>query len=582
MAKRKTAKKKQTSQMNRLNRFIEGLSNSPRRGGGHYYENMMELCRTRLFLVWIIMGLLFLGISVRIVVLPFLPYIELSRGTQFFTATQLRSDIIDRNGRLLASSAIIKSLNADVSLMRRTNVDFDDAAEKLATLFPKLDKAKLRERFDRLNHFPIRGRLTPEQVWQVRQLGIPGIYTLRQEGRIYPYGNMFSHLLGFVDNDNIGQGGVELRFNSFLKKGEEPLRLSVDVRFQHVLYRAVKDLFETKEAKAACGVIMEIASSEILALTSFPSFNPHDVGSITPQRYFNCVTQASYELGSTFKLVTAAMGLDYGSATLDTIYDTTRPIRFDGRVISDLSLSKFPYNLRQVVVNSSNVGAALIARDLGKEAQFDYLKRFGLLDILPVEFEGKSKPIIAPEETELRTMTIGFGHGIAVSPLHLASVVSAIIGGGVYRSPTILHIPELRASLARGQRIVSPEVSRAIRQIMYSVVKDGSGRNARLRGYRVGGKTGTAEKLVETSIGLQYSVDKVVSSFIAAFPIDEPKYLIYVVVDEPTSASGITGGRLVAPVVKNIISRMIPMTNIALRFENAPEILNKLGLESSP
>ncbi len=565
---------------NQFGRFLDTVTATPHRGGGYYYYQMLELCRARLLLIWIMMGLAFLGLGVRIVLLPFLSISDLSNRNASQVTETLRSDIIDRHGKLLASAAIIKSLNAEVPLMIRANVDFDEATQKLVALFPSLDPQKLRDKFRRLSHFPIRNRLTPEQVWQVRQLGIPGIYTLRKEGRIYPFAEMTAHLVGFVDNENLGQSGVELKFNSFLSKGEESLQLSIDIRMQYILTHALQEAFQVQGAKSACGVIMAVDSAEIMAMASFPTYNPHDVASITPDKYFNCVTQPSYELGSTFKLITAAMGLESGVATLETIYDTTRPIRHDGKVISDLHLSAYPYSLKNIIVHSSNIGAALIARDVGGVRQREFLAKLGLLEMLPIELEGKSKPIIGKKITELSTMTIGFGHGIAVSPMHLASAVSGIINDGILRQPTLLHIPELSAKSGLGHRVVSSEVSRAVRQMMYLVVKEGTGRNARIPGYNVGGKTGTAEKLVETSLGLQYSADFSVSSFLGAFPMHQPKYLIYLVLDDPKgkNQSGIVGGaRVVAPVVKAIIQQMIPFTHVAFANEKNVAVQKGLG-----
>ena len=563
-----------------ISKLLQTVTTQPKRGSGAYYYRMLEICRARILLIWALMGITFISLMLRTIALPFTET-RLAVGDSASNTARpaLRSDIVDRNGNILVSSAIVKSLNADVALMRRANVDFADAASRLAILLPAIDQENLLDKFNRLAHFPIIQRLTPEQVWQVRRLGIPGIYTLRQEGRIYPYGDLMAHVVGFVDNNNVGQSGIELRFNSLLSRGEAPFALSVDVRMQYILAEALQKAFDAQNAKSACGLVMSLKSSEILAMTSFPTFNPHQISKITNDKYFNCTTQSVYELGSTMKLINAALGLEMGTATLDSVYDTTRPIRIDNKVISDINVSEFRYNLRQVMTYSSNIGSALIARDVGAVRQREFLQRLGMLNVSPIELEGKGIPLIADEKDELTTMTIGFGHSIAVSPLHLASAVNLIINDGIYRKPTLLYIPEVQRALAPGVRVVRSEVSDALRQIMYLVVRDGTGRAARLPGYVVGGKTGTAEKLVETSLGLRYSSNAVLSSFIAAYPMHDPQYLIYVLIDEP-KGNNVFGGAIMAPVVKEIIQKMAPMVGITPYNERSPEILRALGLNS--
>ncbi len=560
-----------------ISKLLQTVTTQPKRGSGAYYYRMLEICRARILLIWALMGITFISLMLRTIALPFTETRGAVNDSSSNTRPALRSDIVDRNGNILVSSAIVKSLNADVTLMRRANVDFADAASRLATLLPAIDQENLLDKFNRLAHFPIIQRLAPEQVWQVRQLGIPGIYTLREEGRIYPYGDLMAHVVGFVDNNNVGQSGIELRFNSLLSRGEAPFALSVDVRMQYILAEALQKAFDTQKAKSACGLVMSLKSSEILAMTSFPTFNPHQINKITNDKYFNCTTQSVYELGSTMKLINAALGLEMGTATLDTVYDTTRPIRIENKVISDIRLSEFRYNLRQVMTYSSNIGSALIARDAGAVRQREFLQRLGMLSVSPIELEGKGIPLIANEKDELTTMTIGFGHSIAVSPLHLASAVSLIINDGIYRKPTLLYIPEVQRALAPGVRVVRSEVSDALRQIMYLVVRDGTGRAAKIPGYVVGGKTGTAEKLVETSLGLRYSSNAVLSSFIAAYPMHDPQYLIYVLIDEP-KGNNVFGGAIMAPVVKEIIQKMAPMVGVTPYNERSPEILKALGL----
>lgn len=567
---------REKNSFNRLWRFLETTHVS----GGRYHA-LLDVCHARLLLVIFVLFLGFGVISVRVLFFAFAETDTRVTSTHVVKRQErlMRANITERNGHVLASSILTKSLNADVPLMRKAQVDLEEAAEKIAFLFSGIDPKKLIKKFQTIDHFPIRTRLTPEQAWQVRKLGIPGIFTLQRETRVYPYGNLFAHIVGFVDQDNQGQNGVELSFNSLLQRNEEELALSLDIPLQHILHGELTQGFKEQQAKSACGIIMDVRNFEILAMVSLPDYDPHHPSLISKGKYFNCATQGSYELGSTFKIITTAMALEVGVAQLESIYDTTHPIRVSGQIISDTHLSSNPLNLRQIFVRSSNVGAALIAKDIGSHRQRLMLSQFGLLDPADIELEGRSHPIIASDAPDISTLTIGFGHGIAVSPLNLVSAVGALVNDGVGRSPTLLYLPELQSNV---RRVVSSSTSNQLRQLMYLAVREGTGRSARIPGYAIGGKTGTAEKPVLTEKGWAYSGEDVVSSFIAALPINRPEYVIYVLLDEPKGLNGDkehTGAsRVAAPIVRKIVERLIPLRGMAPVDEKDVNFLRSLGI----
>ncbi len=500
-----------------------------------YWRRLRE-SRARLVLLSMVFFVFLGALSFRLLRLPFWEATLSASAQKSGTSSQFRAraDIQDRNGVLLASDLEVSSLNADVPLMRRADVDLADAARRLSQVLPQLDEATLRARLERGGRSRLLARLLPSEAFAVRSLGIPGIHLISRPTRLYPHGDLFAHAVGFVNIDNIGQSGVELSQNSRLQRDARALTLTLDELLQHILRKHLERAYVAHEARAACGVILDATTAEILALVSLPVFDPHRPSKITPLQYFNCVVQGNYELGSIFKILTVAMALESRVASLKSLYDVREPIIFANKKISDIKQSERPLTLEEVFVHSSNIGAAMIARDLGALLQERYLSDFGMLDVLPVAFEGKSRPLLSSGSPELRAMTIGFGHGIAVSPLHLASTVAGLVNDGIVRSPTILksaHEEQLQ------KRVLSEETVGTLRRLLFENIEHGTGARASVAGYALGGKTGTAEKPVRTATGIAYGHEKVVSSFIGVVPIDAPRYVVFTMLDEPRSDS---------------------------------------------
>ena len=471
-----------------------------------------------------------------------------------------RNDIIDRNGVLLATNLPTASVYANPRLV----LDADEAVAKLAAVLPGVGRAALEAKLKSDRHFVwIKRNLTPRQQAAVNRLGLPGVAFQRGDLRVYPLGRMFAHVLGFVDIDNRGIAGVEEAFDDALRAdrgGAETLRLSLDARFQHVLREELTHGMTTFRADGAAGLIVDADNGEVLALASLPDFDPNDPRDRTGAARFNRATLGAYEMGSTFKLLTVAMALDAGVVTMTDGYDASEPLRVARFVIRDYKPKNRWLSVPEIIVYSSNIGAAKMAQDVGTEAQRDFLSRLGLLRAADIELPEVATPLAPSPWREINTMTIGFGHGLAVSPLQLATAVGAVVNGGVFHPATL----RLRAPGAElGWRVMSSRTSAQMRKLMRLVVVEGTGRKAAVPGYLVGGKTGTAEK---AGVG-GYQRNALLSSFVAAFPMAAPRYVVVVLFDEPKGTAETfnyaTGGWTAAPAVGRIIARIGPMAGIA-------------------
>jgi cell division protein FtsI (penicillin-binding protein 3) len=483
-----------------------------------------------------------------------------------------RADIVDRNGVLLATNLPTASLYAEP----RRIPEPAEAALRLGEILPELDVAKLALDLDTDRGFLwIKRNLTPSQQAEINALGIPGVGFLREERRVYPQGELTSHVVGFTDIDRLGLSGAERAFEGELQaraaEDGAPIALSLDVRFQQIVREEIIKTIETFSAIGGTGVVLDVNTGEVLAMVSLPDFDPNRAGEADADTRFNRATQGVYEIGSIFKVFTAAMALDAGVVDLSSGYDASEPLRIARFTIRDYKPKNRWLSLAEILVYSSNIGAARMAMDVGAEGQQDFLRRIGLMSPAEIELLEVGLPMYPATWRDINTMTIGFGHGIAVTPIQAASALAAMVNGGTLYQPTIL---DWQSDLPPpGVQVVSQETSDTIRLLTHLVVQYGSGRKAQVEGYLIGGKTGTAEKL-DANGG--YAEDLLLSSFAAAFPIDDPKYVILVSIDEPQgieeSYGYATGGWTAAPTVGNIIARIGPLAGIAPRDGVLPEL----------
>jgi len=543
------------------------MDKTPKRKIDGAQKQALETGRTRLLVTGMVLTLAFTAVFARLVNVSIMQGDGEPRVSRNIDATPdiaARANIIDRNGVVLATNLPTVSLYADPKIF----IDAKDAAQKLISVLPDLDQDEVYKKLTGKGRFTWLARnLTPKQHYAVNKLGIPGFAFLRSERRVYPNGSVASQLMGITDVDGNGISGIENRFDQSLNNGKT-LQLSMDVRVQDVMRRELEKAMVEFSAIGASGVVIDVQTGEVISSVSLPDFNPNDPLTAKGDASFNRTTKGLYEMGSTFKLFTAAMALDSGAADINSIYDATEPLKAARFVIRDYHGKKRPLSLPEVIVYSSNIGSAKMALDVGTVGQQDYLKRLGLLSATSLEIPETSNPLRPEKWREINTMTISYGHGIAVSPIHLAGGVATLVNGGIQYPATLLKVD---GKPKGGVRVLKQKTSDAMRQLMRLVVTRGTGKNADAKGYLVGGKTGTADK----PDGGKYTDRALVSSFVAAFPLNKPQYVVFALLDEPVGTKRTfnfaTGGWVAAPVIKKVISQIAPMLGVAPDFETEME-----------
>ncbi|WP_245216918.1 peptidoglycan D,D-transpeptidase FtsI family protein [Neoroseomonas nitratireducens] len=487
-----------------------------------------------------------------------------------------RATVTDRNGEILAVSLPLTALYANPRQIENAA----EAADRLRRILPQLDRERLIQRMSGERQFAYIARaLTPREVAQVNALGIPGLHFEEAERRYFPQGRTAAHIIGGVDVDGIGIAGVERSFNDRLR--DQPnarLRLSLDIRVQLALRDSVQRAITEFNGIGGAGVVMDVHTGEVLAMVSLPDYDANDVGAATVDQRFNRVTVGVYEPGSTFKLLTAAMALDYGTVQPWGGYDASRPIRVGRHEINDFRGKNRWLALPEIIAYSSNLASAHMAAGVGVNRHREFMQRMGMTQRLRIEIPETALPLVPGQRTwrDLNTMTIGFGHGISVTPLHVATAGATLVNGGILRQPSILmHDP---AAPREGTRVISERTSDLVRRMMRLVVTEGSGRSAEVPGYYVGGKTGTAQK---TGPRGGYLENKRIAAFIGAFPMHAPRYAVYVMVDEPKpnarSHGYATAGWVAAPAAGMVISRIAPILGL-LPEPMTPEIQRALAM----
>jgi cell division protein FtsI (penicillin-binding protein 3) len=482
-----------------------------------------------------------------------------------------RPDLVDRNGEILATDIKMASLYAEP----RNILDPDEATELITSVLPDLDATALRKKLSGDAGFVwIKREITPTQRKQIHDLGIPGVGFLSENRRFYPGGPTAAHIVGLVNVDNQGIAGLEKyvddRWLSDLHqagfaRGEdlEPVKLSLDLRVQHILRDELTAAIERYQAIAATGIVLNVKTGEVLAMVSLPDFDPNDpVDANKPDR-LNRTSAGAFEVGSIFKSFNFAMALDSGAVTLEDRIDASRPIRVGRFTINDFHGKNRVLTVPEVFIYSSNVGAARMALKVGGERQKAYLERFGFTRKVKTDLPEVALPIVPKKWSELTTMTVAFGHGMAVTPLQVAVADAALVNGGTLIPPTFL-VRDAETAEGLGEQVVSRETSDALRYLLRLNVEKGSGKRAAVPGYRVGGKTGTAEK-VENG---RYSAQKRLNSFLAAFPMDDPQAVVLVVLDEPKAekqGGGTTAAANAAPTVAAVIRRAAALLGVEPR-----------------
>ncbi|MBU6140502.1 MAG: penicillin-binding protein 2 [Proteobacteria bacterium] len=463
-----------------------------------------------------------------------------------------RANIFDRNDTLLATDLKTKSLYVSSILIK----DSGALAKGLSEIFPDLSYEeilkKISENKSSKQWILIRRNLTPSQVKATEDLKMAGLIFEDDRIRIYPQKSITSHYVGYVDRDRKGLAGMEMQYNRQLSQNED-LQLAMDVRVQDILHDELLIAMEEFQAKAASGVVVNVNNGEILALSSIPDFDANSSNKASANEYFNRVTNGLYELGSVMKIFTNTLAFEEGVIKPNDTFNVRDPVKYGRFTISDYHSTKDLMTVEEIFSNSSNIGTVKIADKIGAESQKKFLAKIGLLKKLDAEFPGLGKPIYPKNWGQISLYTISYGHGIAITPLHLAMASAAIVNGGILYKPSFVKIDKQ----PEGERVIKESTSETMRMILRKAVELGTGKKSNIEGYEVGGKTGTAE-LAESG---KYNTNLTNASFVATFPISKPQYLIYVIFDRPNYIFN-TGGMVAAPVVGRVIKNIAPLLGV--------------------
>jgi len=493
--------------------------------------------------------------------------------TQDAVATA-RPDILDRNGQILATDVKTPSLFAEP----RKLIDVDEAEELLTAVLPDLDASEVRDRLSSKRGFVwLKREITAKQQQEIHRLGIPGVGFLTENKRVYPNGPIVSHEIGHVNIDNQGIAGIEKWLDGqglaalhmaglATDRLEKPVELALDLRVQFALRGELIAAREKFKAKAASGVVLNVTTGEIVALVSEPDYDPNNPHEANDPTRINRLTTGVFEMGSSFKVLTVAMALDSGKATLSSMFDASHPLQYGRFAIHDYEPMHRALSVPEIFTYSSNIGAARMALAVGVNGHQAFLKKMGQLDRLRTELPESAEPIVPKHWGELNSVTIAFGHGLSVAPLQAVMGIAATLNGGFLIPPTFLKRSESEAQILAKQ-VLKPETSREIRYLMRLNAEKGTATKANVSGYYIGGKTGTAEKVVNG----HYSKHKLLTDFMAVLPADKPTYLMMIMLDEPQPTPEThgfaTAGWNAAPTAAKVIARIAPLLDIEPRFD---------------
>ncbi|PZN49053.1 MAG: cell division protein [Proteobacteria bacterium] len=526
--------------------------------------------RTRVIMTMSVFLLIYAAIAGRLAWLGFQD--PEASGPPPSRVTASRPDIVDRNGEVLATDIKTASLFAEP----RHIVDADEAIEKLSTVLPEIDYEQTYHKLKSGAGFVwLQRQLTPKQQAEILRLGIPGIGFRTEKRRFYPAGSTAAYVVGLTNIDNKGISGMEKYLDDQgltdlqevgLARDMAPVRLSIDLRVQHVVHDELLASMQRYQALAAGAVVLNAKTGEVMAMASVPDFDPNNPYNAQDKDRLNRMSAGLYEMGSTFKSFTTAMVLDSGQATINTMFDASRPLRIGRQTIHDYHGKGRPLSVEEVFVYSSNIGSAREAMLIGVDGHREFLHRLGVLGRMKTELPEVATPTEPKTWKQINSVTIAFGHGVSTTPLQTAVGCAALMNGGFLIEPTFLPRTAAQA-MEVAKRVVSENTSSAMRYLYALTAERGSGRNARVPGYRVGGKTGTAEKVING----RYSKGHNFNTFVAAFPIDDPEYVVFTIVDDPKPEKpgmGATAASNAGVMAGNIIRRSAAMLGVEPDFSH--------------
>ncbi len=469
-----------------------------------------------------------------------------------------RSDIVDRNNTIIATSLPVVNFYADASLIEGSE-EAEKAARELVSILPELKLKSTQTKLNSERSFVyIKRNITPSEQFEINKLGYPAFKFEQAEYRVYPQGRLFSHILGYVDIDNKGIAGLELSFNKELMESKKPKKTSLDMRVQEAVHSQLKKDMDEYDATAAIAAVMDVNSGEILAMVSLPDFDANELNKADTKNLFNQASLGIYEVGSVFKLFNTAMAIESGKIKVTDRFDATKPFIMASHKISDFYAKNKWLDVEEILVYSSNIGSAKMALAVGKDYQQEFLRKIGFFDSIDLEISETATPLTPTVWRDINVATVSYGYGVAVSSLHVLRAVSAMVNGGRLYSMTLVPVKD---SLNYTQ-VISNKTSRILRKLMRKVVTKGSGKSANIEGYLVGGKTGSA-RIIENGA---YVSGKLRTSFIGAFPMNDPKYSIVVTLADPKRIEGVRGntsGWNATKTAGEIIERIAPILGVS-------------------
>lgn len=532
---------------------------------GDLSHHAVEVTRNRLRLALICFIVVFSVLAGRLTQLTVLQVKPAWQASTKQPHLAARPSITDRNGVVLATQISTITLGADAAEIS----DGTQMAARLKAVLPDLNHVRAARLMNgSARYVSLKTSLTPAQKQAVLQLGEPALKLTRDTSRVYPTGEVAAHTVGFASADMRGLLGLERTLDRLMADGlmDGPMQTSLDVRVQHAVRDVLQQAMVRFDAQAAGAVMVDVHNGEIVSLVSLPDFDANAPMAEGRESHFNRMTLGVYELGSIFKVFTAAMVLDGGTVSLEETFPTAEPLKIGGHEINDTHSQNRPLTVEEIIIHSSNIGSAQLALRMPQEVHYEFLHRLGFAGPVPVDFPERATPLLPGRWTQIERATSSYGHGISVSPLHAVMAGAAMVNGGVLYEPSLQKV-----GLPIGARIISADTSRSMRRMMRAVVANGTGRQADVPGYQVLGKTGSAEKPKPGG----YHLDKLVTSFLGAFPADAPRYALLVMLDEPHGIDATHGHDLAgwnaAPAAADIIKRVAPLLGVLPRFDEDVE-----------
>ena len=517
-------------------------------------KSIIDKCKQRIIAIGVIFFVSFIAVNIKLIDIS-KPLKIKEYAVKDFKKFTKRGNILDRNGSLLAVSMPTWSLYKDKNII----YDMEVTKNKILQIIPNLNKIELKKDLESKKSFSyIAKHLQPGIAKEINQLGQPALKFKKEYLRVYPHNNEISHILGFTGKGVNGLAGIEFKYNNALNSGQD-IHLTIDARVQYKIFKILTEGIELYKYKGAVGIIIDVNTGEIIAGISIPSFNPNPYYS--DEATTNQISASNFELGSVFKAIVIASALNDNIITLESKLDATEPLKIGKRFIKDYHAKNSILNLEEVFIYSSNIGAAKIALELGKERQSYYFEKLGLKSKIESGMQETEYPVFLSlnKVTDIHVATMSYGYGISVSPLNMISALAATVNGGHYIQPSVVKDTDL---LDRPRvKVFSEEVSEIMKVLYKSNVDNGTAKNIKPIPYLVGGKTGTANKVVNG----KYASKKVVSSLISVFPINNPRYALFVLLDEPKATGNIWGrtpGFNAVPLSKNIIIEIAPLLGV--------------------